>query len=863
MTNFKSSKSKLLTATAITTFAIVSLSGCATTSSMPAPAAEVTSPNASVAATPSKYNINLWPTTKDAGLIDAEIENKITALMADMTLEEKVGQTIQGDIAFIKPEDLKKYPLGSILAGGNSAPNGNERSSPQAWLDLADDYWKAGLERPSKVKIPVLFGIDAVHGHSNLIGAIIFPHNIGLGNMRDPELIKKIGQVTAKEMAIAGVDWTFAPTVAVPQDDRWGRAYEGYSEHPEIVRSYAGKMVEGLQGTDGGDNGIKPGHIAATAKHFLGDGGTKDGVDQGNAIISEEELINIHNAGYPPSIEAGTVSVMASFSSWNGDKITGSKYLLTDVLKDRMGFQGFVVGDWNAHGQLPGCTNTNCPQALNAGLDMYMAPDSWKDLYHNTLAQVKSGEIPMARLDDAVRRILRGKFKSGLFTLGAPKERALSGQFQNLGSPEHRAIARESVRKSLVLIKNNNKTLPLKGGSNILVAGDGADNIGKQSGGWTITWQGTGNSNSDFPNGQSIYGGIKDAVSKMGGTATLNVDGKFTKKPDAAIVVIGEEPYAEFQGDRANLDYQPEEAKDLALIKSLKAQGIPVVTVFLSGRPMFTNPEINASDAFVAAFLPGSEGGGVADLLIGDNEGKKRFDFTGKLSFSWPKIANGGPLNSLFKPYDPQFAYGYGLTYSNPMNLEMLSENSGITGTGIVKFDTIFTSGRFKAPWSFVVADINGATKSNENGTSPKGVVTQTVIDAAAQESARKLVFNGTGLGIARATGDKVDLSRQTTGDMVIKLRYRLDASITGTINFNVGRDENISQGGKIDKLLARTPVGKWGTLTMRLSCFKNDGQDMKQISMPFAISTSSKLSISYDSIEITSNDSGDAVCPE
>ncbi|WP_298328770.1 glycoside hydrolase family 3 protein, partial [Asticcacaulis sp.] len=632
------------------------------------------------AAKPAAVEVNpVWPTTKDAGLIDADVEAKIDALMADMTLEEKVGQTVQADISAIKPEDLKKYPLGSILAGGNSAPGGNERATPQQWLDLADAYWRASLDYPSKSKIPLLFGIDAVHGHSNLVGAIIFPHNVGLGATRNPQLMKDIARVTAYEMSLAGVDWTFAPTVAVSRDKRWGRAYESYSENPADVAAYAGKVVEGLQGDTGGDEGIKPGHIMASAKHFLGDGGTLNGKDQGDAQISEEELANIHNAGYPPSIEAGALSVMASFSSWNGEKLTGSQYLLTDVLKHRMGFNGFVVSDWNAQGQVPGCTTTSCPQAFNAGIDMFMAPDSWKGIYENTLAQVKSGEISEDRLNDAVRRILRAKIKGGLFTLGAPKDRPMAGHWENLGKAENRAVARQAVRESLVLLKNNGSLLPVKGGATVLVAGDGADNIGKQSGGWTITWQGTGNANSDFPNGQSIFGGISDAVKASGGKATLSVDGTFKgKKPDVAIVVIGEDPYAEFQGDRPNLDYQSGERKDLALIKKLKAAGIPVVTVFLSGRPMWVNPEINASDAFVAAFLPGSEGGGVADVLIGDKAGKARNDFKGKLSFSWPKFANQQPLNLNTPGYDPLFAYGYGLTYADKGDLLPLSEDSGL-----------------------------------------------------------------------------------------------------------------------------------------------------------------------------------------
>jgi beta-glucosidase len=814
-------------------------------------------------ATPAAVEVNpVWPTTKDAGLIDADVEAKIDALMADMTLEEKVGQTVQADISAIKPEDLKKYPLGSILAGGNSAPGGNERATPQQWLDLADAYWRASLEYPSKSKIPLLFGIDAVHGHSNLVGAIIFPHNVGLGATRNPQLMKDIARVTAYEMSLAGVDWTFAPTVAVSRDKRWGRAYESYSENPADVAAYAGKVVEGLQGDTGGDEGIKPGHIMASAKHFLGDGGTLNGKDQGDAQISEEELANIHNAGYPPSIEAGALSVMASFSSWNGEKLTGSKYLLTDVLKHRMGFNGFVVSDWNAQGQVPGCTTTSCPQAFNAGIDMFMAPDSWKGIYENTLAQVKSGEISEDRLNDAVRRILRAKIKGGLFTLGAPKDRPMAGHWENLGKAENRAVARQAVRESLVLLKNNGSLLPVKGGANVLVAGDGADNIGKQSGGWTITWQGTGNANSDFPNGQSIFGGISDAVKASGGKATLSVDGTFKgKKPDVAIVVIGEDPYAEFQGDRPNLDYQSGERKDLALIKKLKAAGIPVVTVFLSGRPMWVNPEINASDAFVAAFLPGSEGGGVADVLIGDKAGKARNDFKGKLSFSWPKFANQQPLNLNTPGYDPLFAYGYGLTYADKGDLLPLPEDSGLKDAGVVNVDTYFNAGRVRAPWKFYLADADGAV-AGDHGTikSPKGVVTQATVDAGAQENGRLLTFTGQGKGEAYFASDVVDLSRQSTGELAISITYKLEAAPTGPVHLALGRDRFVFQEMDVASLLKAD--GQFHTLKVKLNCFAAIGQNMAQIGMPFALRSEKPLKLTYTAVKLASNE-GDAVCPK
>jgi beta-glucosidase len=594
-----------------------------------------------------------WPrAASPESLTDARTEAFITELMEGLSLEEKVGQVIQADISAFTPDDLRDYPLGSILAGGNSAPGGNDRASPAEWLALTDAFRAVAAERrPGRTPIPPILGVDAVHGHNNIVGATIFPHNIGLGAARDPDLVRRIGQATAEEVAVTGFDWTFAPTLAVPRDDRWGRTYEGYGETPEIVVSYA--------------------------KHFLADGGTANGTDQGDARISEKELIEIHAPGYPPAIEAGALTVMASYSSWNGQKNHGNPSLLTDVLKGRMGFTGFLIGDWNGHEQVQGCTDVSCPQAFNAGLDMFMAPDSWKGLYANTLAQARSGEIPIARLDDAVRRILRVKVKARLFEADRP----MDGQFDRLAAPEHRALAREAVRKSLVLLKNNGNVLPLKASARVLVAGDGADNIGKQSGGWSITWQATDTSNADFLTGQSIHAGLAQALAAGGGKAELSPDGSFTTRPDAAIVVFGEQPYAEGKGDIPTLEYQPGTKTDLATLRKLKAAGLPVVAVFLSGRPLWTNPELNAADAFVAAWLPGTEGGGVADVLLRKPDGEVGHDFTGKLSYSWPKTAKGAPLNQGDSGYDPLFAYGYGLTYADKVEMALLPEQSGVAAS--------------------------------------------------------------------------------------------------------------------------------------------------------------------------------------
>jgi beta-glucosidase len=581
-----------------------------------------------------------------------------------MTLEQKVGQMVQAEIQSVTPADIRQYHLGSVLNGGGSHPDGSRAASAADWLAFADAFYDASMDTTDGgVAIPVIWGTDAVHGNSNVRGATLFPHNVGLGATRDPDLIERIGEVTALEIAATGIDWDFAPTVAVVRDDRWGRTYEGYSEDPEIVRQYAGRMVTGLQGRASSPEFLSTSRVLASAKHFLGDGGTDGGVDQGDNLASEQQLLDIHAQGYLSALEAGVQTVMATFNSWRGQKVHGSRYLLTEILKQRLGFDGFVIGDWNAHGQLPGCTNESCPEAINAGVDMIMVPQDWKAFFESTLRQVRTGEIDESRIDDAVLRILRVKARAGLFTKGRPSARRFAGDQSLVGAPDHRRVARQAVRRSLVLLKNTGGLLPLRRDQRVLVAGDGADNIPKQSGGWTVTWQGTETTNEDLPGATSIFAGVDAAVSAGGGRAMLSVDGSFAERPDVAIVVFGEDPYAEFEGDLESLSFSARYGEPLQLLRRLKAQNIPVVSVFLSGRPLWVNPELNASTAFVAAWLPGSEGGGVADALFRDNEGEVNFDFTGKLSYSWPIDPSQATLNRHDPEYEPLFPYGFGLTY--------------------------------------------------------------------------------------------------------------------------------------------------------------------------------------------------------
>ncbi|HEY0768625.1 MAG TPA: glycoside hydrolase family 3 protein [Steroidobacteraceae bacterium] len=613
-----------------------------------------------------------WPKLRPALPRDQKLEARIDELLARMTAEQKVGQLVQADIDSIIPDDLRHYPLGSILNGGNSSPHGDKLAAPREWLTLADRFYDASLAAPASPGIPALWGADAVHGHNNIPGATIFPHNIGLGAARDPQLIRRIGEITALEVRVTGLDWAFSPTAAVARDARWGRTYESYSENPVLVRQYVAAMVTGLQGTPGTRQFLDAAHVIATPKHFLGDGGT-DGRDQGDNTATESELRDLDAAGYVAAIAAGAQTVMVSYSSWQGVKMHGNHALLSEVLKGRMGFDGLVLGDWNGHAQLPGCTPDSCAVAVNAGLDVLMAPDGWRALHANTLAQVRSGEISAARLDDAVRRVLRVKLRAHLDREGRPSSRPFAGRFQLLGAPAHRAVARQAVRESLVLLKNRHHLLPLSPQAHVLVAGDGADNIAKQSGGWTITWQGS-EPNRDFPHAQSIYAGIVRSVTAAGGTAQLSPMGQFHTRPDVAIVVFGENPYAEMAGDVPSLEYSPGDKHDAALLRRLRAQDVPVVAVFLSGRPLWVNAELNAADSFVAAWLPGPEGVGVADVLFRAADGSMRYDFRGKLPFSWPRSPRVPGVDH--RPGEPPlFPFGYGLSYKDDGELQQLPES--------------------------------------------------------------------------------------------------------------------------------------------------------------------------------------------
>jgi beta-glucosidase len=802
-----------------------------------------------------------WPAQPRQTLATPAIAARVAELMNSMSTEDKVGQLIQADISTITPADLRTYPLGSILAGGNSGPGDDDHAPALAWLALVDEFHRVSVEpRPGHVPVPVLFGIDAVHGNNNVPGATIFPHNIGLGAAHDPDLLRRIGEVTADEVAVIGADWTFAPTLAVVRDLRWGRSYEGYGEEPSLVRAYAASIVEGLQGRKGTRDFLADGHVVATAKHFIGDGGTRNGRDQDDAKVTEQELIEIHGAGYGPAVKAGALTVMASYNSWHGIKMTANKGLLTEVLKGRLGFDGVVVGDWNAQSQVPGCTRYSCAAAFNAGIDMLMAPDSWRLLYQNTLAQVRSGEIAMARIDDAVRRVLTVKLVAGLFDRGRPSERVDAGKFDHLAAPAHREVAREAVRKSLVLLKNENNLLPLRARSSVLITGDGADNVPKQAGGWTISWQGTGNRNEDFPQATSIYQGLRQAIEAGGGRAEHSADGTFRTRPDVAIVVFGEDPYAEYQGDRETLEYVPSNEHELTMMRSLKAQGIPVIALFLSGRPLWVNPQLNLADAFVAAWLPGSEGAGIADLLIRAPDGAVRYDFTGRLSYSWPRTAMPDGKHRGDAGYDPLFPVGFGLTYKQNVAWAHLSEEPGVSQVVRLDRHAFFRRGRAAGSWSLYAADAHGAERvTATRQTSPARIVDVHSVDAQTQEDAKQVAWSGEGEGSIWIEGRAFDLRLPANSGAAVTLRYRLDEAPTDRVKWTVSCGKSCGASVDVTDALHSARAGEWATLKVKLGCFA--GADLAKVERPIELTTSGKLALTFTELKLD-NDPGGAICP-
>ena len=611
----------------------------------------------------------IWPRAAIPNSADAALDARVRSIVAGMTLNQKIGQMTQADIRSITPEDVRRYYIGSVLNGGGAWPAMNMHSSVNDWLRLSDAFYRASMSTDMKVKIPVIWGTDAVHGHNNVYGATLFPHNIGLGAAHDPALLMKIGHATAMQVRATGISWTFAPTLAVVQNPRWGRTYESYSSDPALVRTYGEAMVRGLQGRLG-----SPTSVLATAKHWLGDGGTFHGKDQGDTRTSEANLARTHAAGYYGALKANVQTVMVSYSSFT-DTATGKDWgkmhadahLVGDVLKRRLGFNGLVVSDWNGVGQVPGCTNWHCPQAINAGIDLVMVPSDWKEFIAATVEDVRAGRIPMSRIDDAVSRIIRVKLKAGLFN--ASPSTGPHPDASALHSPAVRGLARQAVRESLVLLKNNRGVLPLRPAGRILVVGAGADSVPMQSGGWSLTWQGDQTTTADYPYADSLLSALQKTLGAARVDYSPDGEGVDVRKYSAIVMVAAEKPYAEGAGDitfPASMRHTSRYPEDLQALKRVSGKGVPVVTLLYSGRPVAANDLINRSDAFIAAWLPGTEAMGLADMLIGRADGRPRFDFTGRLSFDWPA---GDCL-----PYSGgiQFRRGYGLSLENRSTLGQL-----------------------------------------------------------------------------------------------------------------------------------------------------------------------------------------------
>lgn len=581
-----------------------------------------------------------WPQLSLPKTSDPATEARIAEIVTGMTLRQKVGQMTQADIRSVTPEQVRKHYLGSVLNGGGAWPDGKKHSSAADWVELSRAYYDASMSTDMATKIPVIWGTDAVHGHNNVFGATLFPHNIGLGAAHDPELVGRIAHLTAKQVRATGITWVFAPTLAVVQNPRWGRTYEGYSSDPGLVRDYAGAFVASMQGDLVGSEAT-----IATAKHFIGDGGTYLGKDQGETRTTRDELIRTHAPGYFGALEAGAQTVMISYSSWTDTgagrdygKMHGNGELISGVLKGKLGFDGFVVSDWNAIEQVDGCTRTHCPQAINAGIDMLMVPDDWEKFIEETIADVEAGRIPMSRIDDAVTRILRVKFRSGLFDRQPFLDPATS---KDLASDAVRATAREAVAKSLVLLKNSpTSPLPLRSDGKILLVGEAADRVTSQLGGWSLTWQGDGTDDSDYPVADDMLSAVRQALGAKG-KVDYSSDGRNVDVSayDAIIMVMAEAPYAEMKGDILYPDTLRHSARypgQLEILERVSGKGTPVVSVLFSGRPVYANDLINLSDAFVAAWLPGTEGRGITDVLFRNASEAKSANFTGRLPFAWP-----------------------------------------------------------------------------------------------------------------------------------------------------------------------------------------------------------------------------------
>jgi beta-glucosidase len=805
------------------------------------------------AANPAPKPLTDWPHIASAFKKDPALEARVAEILGKMTLAQKIGQMTQPEIKAVTPDDVRAFYLGSVLNGGGSWPNNDKHARAADWLAMANAFYDASMATDMAIKVPVVWGTDAVHGHNNVYGATMFPHNIGLGAARDPKLVGEIGTATAKAVRATGIAWVFGPTLAVVRDDRWGRTYESYSEDPMVVHDYAGMYVKGMQ-----DSFRHDFNTIATAKHFMGDGGTDQGKDRGVNKSSERDMINIHAQGYYTALAAGAQAVMASFNSWddvgagkNYGKVHGSRDMLTGILKEKMGFDGFVVTDWNGHGEVPGCAAASCVQAINAGVDMVMVTDEWKAFIKNTIADVEAGRIPLARIDDAVTRILRVKLRAGLFGK-RPSQNAYAGKDAAL---QDRELARRAVRESLVLLKNEGPALPLQAGKKLLVVGKAADSMAHQTGGWALTWQGTTNTNADFPNADTILAGIRGAAGDA--NVRFSLDGKDVNPADydAVIAVIGEGPYAEGDGDigpSGTLRHSSRYPEDLAVLQQVAGKGKPVVTVFLSGRPLWVDDLMNLSDTFVAAWLPGTEGKGVSDLLVAPKNAKP-YDFRGTLSFSWPKTVCQTPLNVGDADYAPLFAYGYGLKKGSRSQIGKLDAGYPAGGCGASNVVPLFgQADRASFPLQIRSGAAVQPLGADLNATiSLPGVKVETA-QINTQQDAKLVTW--TGPASIEAHGAKaLALPAAAAKDAVLRFDTIVQAAPAGKASIAMG-------GTALDATALFQRLAGKGKQAVKipLACFAAKGADLSKTDTPFSIGSSGPFAAAIGNIDVIGGAAGD-----
>jgi beta-glucosidase len=791
-----------------------------------------------------------WPHLKSAIAPDAALEARVRAIVGRMTLAQKIGQMTQAELKAVTPDDVRAYYLGSVLNGGGSWPHNDKHAHAADWLTLADAYYDASMATDMAIKVPMIWGTDAVHGHNNVYGATMFPHNIGLGAARDPALVKAIGAATGKAVRATGIAWVFGPTVAVVRDDRWGRTYESFSEDPQLVRRLSGPYVSGLQGALKDDASV-----IASIKHYMADGGTEFGVNTGVAKVSERDMMNIHAQGYYAGIEAGAQTVMASFNSWHDvasgkdyGKVHGSRYMLTDILKDKMGFDGFVVTDWNGIGEVAGCRNDGCAQAINAGIDMVMVPNDWKAFIANTVKDVEAGRIPMARIDDAASRIVRVKLRAGVFDK-RPSQSAWAGRDDALLAKD---LGRRAVRESLVLLKNEGPALPLAASRRILVVGKAADSMASQTGGWALTWQGTANTNADFPKAETILAGLKAA----GADVTYSADAADVDPSgfDAVVAVIGEAPYAEGDGDivpSGTLRHSSRYPEDLAVLRKVHGKGKPVVTVFLSGRPLWVNDLLNLSDTFIAAWLPGTEGKGVSDLLVADSA--TPYEFTGKLSFSWPKSVCQTPLNVGDAGYAPLFAYGYGLKRGQRSHLGTLDATYPAGGCSAAGTYPIFgQADRASFPLRIASGTQSAALGADLNAGASLPGIALAIAQIRTQQDAKLVTW--TAPATFEAHGRKpLALPAALADKGVLRFDTIVQQAPAGKVTIAMACGGSAC-GTPLDATRLFTRLAGKGRqeVAIPLACFRAHGVDMARVDTPFRVTSDGPFAAAFGSVDVT-----------